>query len=70
MRLQISVFHNTIGKRRRKARFVVFGQQVAWGKLIRTAGVMAVVLRAGRVAAGDAVVISLPEGAHVALDRI
>lgn len=42
----------------------------AQGNLIRKAGIMAVVLRDGAVAAGDAIVAELPPPPHVALERV
>lgn len=40
------------------------------GNLIRKAGIMAVVLRDGPVAAGDAIVVELPPEPHLPLDRV
>lgn len=40
------------------------------GRLVRKAGVMAVVLQGGTVAAGDAVQVVLPEGVHRALEPV
>ncbi|PPK92931.1 MOSC domain-containing protein YiiM [Kineococcus xinjiangensis] len=42
----------------------------AAGRLVRKAGVMAVVRRGGRVAPGDAVVVVLPDGAHEPLQPV
>jgi MOSC domain-containing protein YiiM len=42
----------------------------AEGGLVRKAGVMAVVLTGGRVAAGDAVVVELPVGPHRPLEPV
>lgn len=42
----------------------------AQGNLIRKAGIMAVVVRGGTVAAGDAIGVELPPGPHIALDRV
>lgn len=47
----------------------VLGRDAA-GRLIRKAGVMAVVLQGGWVRAGDAIGVQLPPGPHRALDRV
>ncbi|WP_202963978.1 MOSC domain-containing protein [Actinoplanes friuliensis] len=40
------------------------------GRIVRKAGVMAVVLRGGTIRPGDAITVDLPPGPHVALDRV
>jgi MOSC domain-containing protein YiiM len=40
------------------------------GRVVRKAGVMAVVLAGGRVAPGDEIAIELPEGEHEALQPV
>jgi MOSC domain-containing protein YiiM len=40
------------------------------GRLVRKAGVMAVVRRGGRVCAGDTIVVRLPQGPHSALEPV
>lgn len=40
------------------------------GSLLRKTGVMGVVLRGGAVAAGDAIVVELPEGPHLRLEVV
>jgi MOSC domain-containing protein YiiM len=40
------------------------------GRLIRKAGVMAIVLRGGVVRAGDAIVVTLPAEPHRRLERV
>ena len=40
------------------------------GRLVRRAGVMAIVLASGRVRTGDSIDVVLPAGPHVALDRV
>lgn len=40
------------------------------GEIVRKAGVMAIVLSGGQVRAGDAIRVELPEGPHVALERV
>ncbi len=42
----------------------------AEGRLVRKAGVMAVVLTGGEVRAGDAIRVELPEGAHQQLEKV
>jgi MOSC domain-containing protein YiiM len=42
----------------------------AQGNLIRKAGIMAVVLRDGAVAAGDAITVELPPEPHLPLERV
>ncbi|WP_270937382.1 MOSC domain-containing protein [Falsiroseomonas oryzae] len=42
----------------------------AEGRLVRKAGVMAVVLAAGEVAPGDAIVVELPPGPHLRLEPV
>ena len=40
------------------------------GGLVRKSGVMAIVVAAGEVRAGDAIRIELPAGRRIALDRV
>jgi MOSC domain-containing protein YiiM len=40
------------------------------GRVVRKAGVMAVVRRGGRVSAGDTIVVRLPQGPHSALEPV